>query len=92
MAYASLSLNPQERQYSMTELEILAVVWPHHTYHYYLYGHNVKLYTIHSSVKAVLNSRGKHAKWWMHAYGRGVKGVQITHRAGKENVNADALS
>ena len=25
-------------------------------------------------------------------YGRGVKDVQITHRAGKENVNADALS
>lgn len=25
-------------------------------------------------------------------YGRGVRDVQITHRAGKENVNADALS
>ena len=55
----------------------------------------MKVYTDHSAVKAVLDSpnpTGKHARWWTHVYGRGVKDVQITHRAGKENVNADALS
>ena len=61
----------------------------------YLYGHSVKVYTDHSAVKAVLDSpnpTGKHVRWWTRVYGRGVKDVQITHRAGKENVNADALS
>ena len=95
VAYASRSLTPQERNYSVTELETLAVVWAMSHYHYYLYGHSVKVYTDHSAVWAVLDSpnpTAKHARWWTRVYGKGVKNVQIMYRAGKENVNADALS
>ena len=35
---------------------------------------------------------GKHARWWLKDYSSGVRAVTITHRAGKENLNADALS
>lgn len=95
VAYTSHSLTPQERNYSVTELETLAVVWAMSHYHYYLFGNTVKVYTDHSAVKAVLNSgnpTGKHARWWTRVYGKGVKDVQIIHHVGKENANADALS
>ncbi len=48
VAYASRTLNQAERNYGITELETLAVVWA------YLYGNRVKVYTDHSAVKAVL--------------------------------------
>ena len=76
MAYASRSLNPQERNYSMTELETLAVVW---AMSHILHGHSVKVYTDHSAVKDSPNPTGKHARWWTRVCGRGVKDVQITH-------------
>ena len=40
----------------------------------------------------ILSQSGKHARWWMRVYGRGVKNVKILYRAGKENRNADVLS
>ena len=48
-----------------------------------------------SSMNNVLetpNPGGKHARWWSKVFGCGTKSVQILYRAGRENVNADALS
>ena len=95
IAYASRSLSPPKKDYSVTELEMLAVDWAMSHFHYYLYGHKVKVYTNHTAVKAVLdapNLTGKHARWWTRVYVKGIKEVQITHRAGKVNVNVDAFS
>ena len=95
VAYASRALNPSEKNYSVTELETLAVVWAITHFHSHLYGNNVHVLTDHSAVKAILetpNPTGKHARWWTRVYGRGVKDVRITYRAGRENVAADALS
>ena len=95
IAYASRALNPAEKNYSVTELETLAVVWAVTHFHSYLYGCRVTVLTDHSAVKAVLetsNPTGKHARWWTRVYGRGVQSVSIVYRAGKENVSADALS
>ena len=78
----------------MTELEILAVVWACNHFHAYLYGHNVTVYTDHSAVKAILETSspsGKHTRW-SKVYGSGVKSVHIFYRAGRDNVNAAALS
>ena len=58
--------SPTEKRYGMTELETLAVVWAVSHFHYYLYGHNVTIYTDHTAVEAVLekpNSSDKHARW-----------------------------
>ena len=88
-------MSPQEANYSITELETLAVVWAITYFHPYLYGHSVTFYTDHTAVKAVLetsNPIGKHARWWTRVYGKGVKEVKIVHRSGKANLNADALS
>ena len=95
VAYASRALSPSERNYSITEMETLAVVWAISHFQYYLYGQSVTVYTDHTAVKAVLevpNPTGKHARWWMKVYGQGVKNIKIVYRSGKSNVNADALS
>ena len=95
VAYASRALTQQEQRYSVTELETLAVVWAVKHYHAYLYGHDVVIYTDHSAVKAILNnphSNGKHARWWSHVYGSGIRNLDIVYRAGRDNANADALS
>ena len=95
VAYASRSLTPSERNYSVTELETLAVVWAVAHFHAYLYGHSVTIYTDHTAVKAILetpNPSGKHARWWTKVYGSGVGEVKIVYQPGRGNKNADALS
>ena len=95
VAYASRSLSPQERNYRITELETLAVVWAISHFKSYLYGSSVTVYTDHSAIKAILETpspTGKHARWWTKVYGSGVNQVHIVHRSGKANTNADALS
>ena len=95
VAYASRSLTAAERNYGITELETLAVVWSITHYHSYLYGHDVTVYTDHLAVQAILNTpspSGKHARWWSKVYGAGIGKINIVHRSGKANINADALS
>ena len=95
LSYASCALTAPKKNYSVTELETLAVVWAIGHYSAYLYGHNVKIYTDHSAVKAELgatNLSGKHARWWTKVYANGLQSVEIVYHSGKENTNADALS
>ena len=95
VAYASRSLSAAERNYGISELETLAVVWSITHFHSYLYGHRVTVFTDHSAVQAILNTptpSGKHARWWSRVYGSGVSEVTIIYRSGKTNTNADALS
>ena len=95
VAYASRSLSAAERNYTVTELETLAVVWALTRFHPYLYGQSVTVITDHAAVPAVLetpNPSCKHARWWNKVYGTGLKEVKITYRAGCLNSRADALS
>ena len=95
IAYASRALSGAEKNYGITDLETLAVVWEISHFHYYLYGHRVTVYTDHSAVKAVLETAsptGRHARWWTRVFSRGVREVAIVYRPGKDNVLADALS
>ena len=93
--YASRALSSAERNYSVTELETLAVVWALTRFHSYLYGQSVTVVTDHAAVRALLetpNPSGRHACWWTKVYGTGLKDVRIMYRAGKLNCCADALS
>ena len=95
VVYASRSLTPAERNYSITELETLAVVWALTRFHSYIYGQSITVVTDHAAVKAVLetlNPSAKHARWWTRVYGAGLKDVRIVYRAGRLNASADALS
>ena len=51
VVYASRALNPTEENYSVTELQTLAVVWVITHYHSYLYGGDVTVITDYSAVK-----------------------------------------
>ena len=95
IAFASRALHRAEKNYGITELETLAVVWAISHYRFYLYGNSVTVLTDHSAVKAVLtapNPTGKHARWWTRVFGSGVRYVKIVYRSGRENVVADPLS
>ena len=95
VAYASRALSAAEKNYSITELETLAVVWAISHFRAYLYGHEVKVLTDHTAVKTILgapNLSGKHARWWLKVYGSGVGEVLLAYRPGKENDRADDLS
>ena len=83
VTYASRSLTDAERNYSITELEVLAVVWALTRFHSYLYEQSVTVVTDHTAVKAVLetpNPSAKHARWWTRVYGTGLKDVRIVYR------------
>ena len=95
IAYASRALSPPEKNYGITDLETLAVVWALSHFKAYLYGQKVKVLTDHTAVKSVLlnpNANGKHARWWTRVFDNGISDVAITYRRGRENLNADALS
>ncbi len=95
VAFASRALSPCEKNYGITDLETLAVVWALSHFRSYLYGQEVVVYTDHSAVCSILSSphnSGKHARWWMRVHCGGVKSLQFRHRSGRENTNADALS
>ena len=95
VAYGSRATSPSEKNYGITDLETLAVVWSLSHFKPYLYGQRVKIYTDHTAVKAVLQNpmaSGKHARWWSKVYESGIGEVEICYQRGKDNQNADALS
>ena len=95
VAYGSRATSPSEKNYGITDLETLAVVWSLSHFKPYLYGQRVKIYTDHTAVKAVLQNpmaSGKHARWWSKVYESGIGEVEICYRRGRDNQNADALS
>ena len=92
VAYASRSLQPHEKNYGITELEGLGVVWAVKHFRPYLYGHSCEVFTDHSALTSLLNTpqpSGKLARW-----GMAIQELNLTikHRSGHSNVNADTLS
>ena len=92
IVYASRSLQSHEKNYGITELEGLGVVWAVKHFRPYLYGHQCEVYTDHSALTSLLNTpqpSGKLARWGMAIQ---ELDLQIRHRSGRSNANADALS
>ena len=88
----SFASRPHERNYGISELEALGVVWAVRHFRHYLYGHQCTVYTDHEALKSLLNTphpSGKLARWGMAIQELDVK---IEYRPGKENGQADAPS
>ena len=66
IVYASRSLDPYEKNYGVTELEALAIMWALRYFHAYLLGHRTTIFTDHSACMSLLNHprpSGKLARW-----------------------------
>ena len=92
IAYASRTLQPHERNYGISELEGLGVVWAVKHFRHYIYGHSCTVLTDHEALKSLLNTphpSGKLARWGMALQ---ELDLDIQYRPGKANARADALS
>ena len=88
----SQSLDPHERNYGISELETLALVWAVRYFHPCILGHRTTVYTDHAACTSLLNSAhpsGKLARWVLSIQ---EMDLVIKHRSGHMNTNADALS
>ena len=92
VAYASCSVDKHERNYGISELETLGLVWAVRYFRPYILGHPCTIYTDHAACLSILNTAkpsGKLARWALTIQ---EMDLTIKHKAGKKNGNADALS
>lgn len=93
IAYMSKSLSKQERNYSITEREALAVLEALEHWRCYVDdGRKFIVYTDHSALKWFLNLNnptGRLARWGVRL---SAFNFEIKHRRGSENIIPDALS
>ena len=65
ITYASRTLQQHEKNYAITELEALGIVWAVKRFHHYLYRHHCEVYTDHEPLIALLiiNTLHHQASW-----------------------------
>ena len=93
IAYASKSLTKAEQNYSVTELESLAMVWAVEKFrHYLLGGKGFTIITDHYALKWLqsqkINKRVARWKIKLQEY----EPYEIEYKEGKKHTNADAMS
>ena len=91
ISFYSRALGQSEQHYCATRKELLAVVQAIKHYSPYLYGHQFKIRTNHSSLRWLLNSKHpeeQQARWmeFLQTYN-----FSIEHRPSKSHRNADTL-
>ena len=92
VAYASRSLQPNEKNYPISELETLAIVWAVKYFRAYLLGHPCTVLTDHAACLSLLNTPRPSAKLARWAMAIQEMDLLIKHRSGRSNAGADALS
>lgn len=91
IAYASRTLDPHERNYGISELETLGLVWAVRQFRPYILGHHTTVYTDHSACTSLLNNPRPAGKLACLALTIQELDLEIRHRSGNSNANADAL-
>ena len=92
LAFASRTLQPHEKNYGISELEGLGVVWAVKHFRHYLYGHHCIVFTDHEALKSLLHTphpSGILARWGMALQ---ELDLEIKYHPGRGNQKADALS
>lgn len=92
IAFASRILTKAERNYSVTELEALAVVWAFEKFRFYLFGRHTKVYTDHRALQFLMTAKLNHDRLRRWALFLQQFDFSVIHIPGKENTVADCLS
>lgn len=90
--YASRTVYGREKNYHITELECLALVWAIMHFRHYLFGMFFTVYTDHHALcwlNTIKNPSGRLARW---AITLSEFNFKVVYKKGKENANADCLS
>jgi len=89
--FASRTLSDAEKKWSTREKEALGVIWACELFRPYVVGQQFVVETDHESLKWIMNSKhgGRIARWNMRLQ---EFDMEIRHRRGKANANADGLS
>ena len=90
--YISRTLNPPEKNYSTTEKELLAIVWPIKRLRQYLLGRKFKIQSDHQALKWLKNVKDPSSKLMRWRLRLKEYDYEIEYKKGKENTAADALS
>ncbi|KAG0820701.1 hypothetical protein G6F19_012320 [Rhizopus arrhizus] len=94
IAYASRSLTTAERNYGVSEVEALAIVWGIRKFAHYLTGTKFTVVTDHHALQFLQNTRssdlrGRLARWALTLQQHD---FTIVYRPGSQNTGPDALS
>ena len=89
VAFASRKLLPREKNYFIIEKECLAIVWSLQVFHVYLFGQKFIVETDHQPLSWLENTNQCLTRW---ALGVQPYCLEIRHRRGSMNKNADGLS
>ncbi|GKC02233.1 putative reverse transcriptase domain-containing protein, partial [Tanacetum coccineum] len=92
IAYASRQLKIHEKNYTMHDLELGAVVFALKTWRHYLYGTKSVIYTDNKSLQHIFNQKelNMRQRRWIELFGD--YECEIRYHPGKANVVADALN
>ena len=85
-------MNKHEKNYGISELETLGLVWAVRYFRPYLLGHPCVVYTDHAACLSILNTKKPSGTLAIWALTIQEMDLAIKHKAGKRNGNADALS
>ena len=92
VAFYSRQLQGAEKNYSITELETLAIVSALKYFEFYVYGTSLVIYTDHKACTSLLTSTILNNRLKRMAQHIQDKDLTILYRPGKESSNADGLS
>lgn len=92
IAFASRLLNRAERNYSVTELEALAIVWAFCRFRYFLFGRNTRVYSDHRALQFMMSAKLTHGRLRRWALLLQEFCFSVHYIPGKQNDVADALS
>lgn len=92
ISYISRQLKNAERNYSVTTLECLAVIWSIKAFRYYLYGRKFEVWTDHSSLQWLINLKDPSSRLARWSLLLSEYDFKIIHRPGSKMGHVDALS
>ncbi|GFU61858.1 transposon Tf2-9 polyprotein [Trichonephila clavipes] len=92
IAFASITLNKAERNYTVTEPECLAVIWALNKFKTYFVSLTVKVITDHVALTKLTNGKNLSSRMIRWALKLSEFNIEGEHRPGVQNVVADVLS